>query len=170
MEKDLSPGQYRDLAEFRTVDTCVKTEVNAAATRTAPITPGRTGYLGVSTKKNDAGRLVVDEVAADSPAEKAGLIVGDEVLTVGGVAVESPAALRDLLQGFEPGKNVTIAIRCGEHERRLSAQLEATSKELPFHGVYRIGRFYAIGPPSDAVTEIRMTATYESAGRLRGLQ
>jgi len=41
-----------------------------------------------------------------------------------------PAALRDLLQSFEPGKDITIAIRCGDHERRLSAQLEATSKPL----------------------------------------
>src|SRR5262245_22350295 len=118
-----------ELSDFRTVETCAKTEEKTPAT-SAAATPGRTGYLGVSIKTNEAGRLVVDEVAAQSPAAKAGLIPGDELLTVGGVAVDSPAALRDILQSQEPGKTVTVTIRCGDKERQLSAQLDATSKPL----------------------------------------
>ncbi len=65
-----------DLAGYRTV--------KDAATR-AIVPPraglaGQTGYLGVSTIRDDQGRLVVEEVQPDSPAAKAGVEKGDVVV------------------------------------------------------------------------------------------
>jgi M6 family metalloprotease-like protein len=118
------------LAEFRTVETCQKTEEKTNPAASAPITPGRTGYLGIAAKKNDHGGLLVTEVATDSPADKAGLIPGDEILAIAGTPVDSPSSLRDALQSQRPGSSVSITVRCGDKERKLSAQLDATSKPL----------------------------------------
>jgi hypothetical protein len=63
-----------NLADFRTVETCLKTEIKNPVGGAAALAPGRSGYLGVSVKRNEAGRLIVDEVAAQSPAAKAGLL------------------------------------------------------------------------------------------------
>ncbi len=118
-----------DLRDFRTVENCLKAEEKPAGSGAAAAA-GRTGYLGISAKRDEARGLVVVEVAAGSPAEKAGLMVDDELLAVAGKAVDSPTALRDLLQSRLPGETVTVTIRCGDKERKLSAQLDATSKPL----------------------------------------
>lgn len=119
-----------NLADFRTVETCLKTEEKANPSASRPITPGRTGYLGIAVKKDGNGGLTVSEVAMESPADKAGLIAGDEILAIGGITVDSPSSVRDALQSQPPGQSVSITIRCGDKVRKLSAQLDATSKPL----------------------------------------
>src|SRR5438876_790981 len=65
------------MPEFRTVETAITTTINKAAV--AP-TVGQAGYLGVTLASDQAGRLVVADVAVDSPAEKAGVRSGDVIL------------------------------------------------------------------------------------------
>ena len=77
------------------------------------------GYLGVSIndvadlaeppKGVDTGAAIM-EVHPDTPAEKAGLKVGDVVVTFDGKPVATAAALTDLVTRTSPGARVTVGI------------------------------------------------------------
>ena len=55
-------------------------------------------FLGVLTREENK-RLIVTQVTPGSPAQKAGIRVGDAILNVGGQAVESQAQLMDAIGG-----------------------------------------------------------------------
>jgi len=59
--------------------------------------------------KDEKGVLVGD-VVEGSPAEKAGLQRGDVIVEVEGKKIEEPSQLRNMVAGFEPGKEVTVKI------------------------------------------------------------
>ncbi|MGE0125259.1 MAG: S1C family serine protease, partial [Vicinamibacterales bacterium] len=80
----------------------------------------RQGFLGVSSlpvalperqrvEGRDAG-LLVTAVAGDSPAERAGLLVGDVIVGFDGVAVREPDDLLTLLRGDRVGRAVPLAL------------------------------------------------------------
>lgn len=85
----------------------------------------RRGFLGITTypirlpdsvKSQRAGLLVLS-VSGGSPAEKAGLYLGDVLLSVDGRSVESPAALFSLLGEERIGKTLEARIlRTGKEE------------------------------------------------------
>ena len=54
--------------------------------------------------------LLVAAVSPESPAEAAGLLIGDVILTFDGRVVQSPVDLLELLQGDRVGKTVTVGI------------------------------------------------------------
>jgi S1-C subfamily serine protease len=85
----------------------------------------RRGYLGIAgqpVRLPDHQRsgphtraLVVVEIAAGSPAEAGGMLVGDLVVAFDGEPVESPIDLLELLQGDRVGRSVPVrVIRGGE--------------------------------------------------------
>ncbi|MBD2156156.1 trypsin-like peptidase domain-containing protein [Leptolyngbya sp. FACHB-16] len=81
------------------------------------------GYLGVGLQPvelptqlkqslnltQEAGILIVS-VEADSPAERAGLLIGDILLTLEGEAIASPHALRSQLRPDRIGQSITAQI------------------------------------------------------------
>ncbi len=78
----------------------------------------RRGFLGITTypirlpesvKSQEAGLLVLS-VQPGSPADKAGLFLGDVLLTVDGRSVDSPAALLSLLGEERIGKTLEARI------------------------------------------------------------
>jgi S1-C subfamily serine protease len=82
------------------------------------------GYLGVVgqgvrlSERQRGGHdreqaLIVVGIAAGSPADTAGLIVGDVVLQFDGQPVESPEDLLDLLRGDRVGRTVPVRILRG---------------------------------------------------------
>lgn len=85
----------------------------------------RRGFLGITTypirlpdsvKSQRAGLLVLS-VAEESPAERAGLYLGDVLLAVDGQKVDSPAALFSLLGDDRIGKTLEARIlRTGREE------------------------------------------------------
>jgi S1-C subfamily serine protease len=91
----------------------------------------RRGYLGVATLPvqlpaaaaplaGQAGALLVTAVAPGSPAERAGLLLGDALLSLAGTPVESP---RDLAPVLEPERvGEVIPVRAW----RAGAVVEAT--------------------------------------------
>jgi M6 family metalloprotease-like protein len=112
-----------DLSDYRTVDKAV----------TAKITPsrsGQTGYLGVAAERDTQGRLVVEEVQADSPAAKAGLKKGDLVTRVGDHPVHTPQAFREWLQTYGAGDSVKIGLLRQEKPVEVSATLTAVSRPM----------------------------------------
>ena len=54
--------------------------------------------------------LLVNAVVPDSPADAAGLLVGDVIVAFDGVTVEEPEALLTLLRGDRVGKTTALSI------------------------------------------------------------
>lgn len=87
----------------------------------------RQGYLGIAAQPVRAQRdgvgvdgLLVSSVADDGPAARAGLLVGDVIVALGGHGVNSLEALRERLQ---VGAQVQIAIARGGRAQTLAMQV-----------------------------------------------
>ena len=96
------------------------------------------GFLGVSSStvalpaRQRNGRdqqfgLLVNAVVEGSPAESAGLLVGDVIVAFDGTIVQDPEALVTLLRGDRVGKPVRITVLRGGETR----DLEVTIGERP---------------------------------------
>lgn len=64
------------------------------------LAPGLAGHQGA----------VIDQVTSGSPAEKAGLKVGQLIVSVDGKPVDSQTALSDAITGHKPGDTVTLSV------------------------------------------------------------
>src|SRR5262245_29769249 len=85
------------------------------------------GYLGIAAQPVRAQRdgigvdgLLVSSVADDGPAARAGLLVGDVIVALGGQSVGSLEGLRDRLQ---VGAQVDVDIARGGHAQKVSVQV-----------------------------------------------
>ena len=85
--------------------------------------PSRKSWLGMKTEKKD-GRTVVASVVAGSPAQKAGVNAGDELLALGGHKVDHES-LEKRLEERRPGARVEIAVFRGSRLRRMHATVGA---------------------------------------------
>lgn len=105
----------------------------AAKTAAALLEHGqlRRGYLGLAgqpvslpeRQQGDDGRtlgLLVVGITAGSPAERAGMLVGDVILEFDGHSVESPEHLLDLLTGDRVGRRVTVYVLRGNARQELT--------------------------------------------------
>ena len=93
----------------------------AAATKTAADGGVKQGFLGVSSmpvsipERQRAGHaqtsgLLISQVAADSPAERGGLLIGDVIVGFAGEAVGDPESLVTRLRGKTVGAAVPITV------------------------------------------------------------
>lgn len=83
------------------------------------------GFLGVSLSERidgGSGALVI-EVVDGSPADQAGVEVGDAIVGVDGVTITGPAGLMATIRDAGPGDEVQLDIRRGGRERSLTATL-----------------------------------------------
>ena len=92
---------------------------------------GKMGFVGITAATNATGQSVVTGVAPESPAHKAGVKTDDVVLSLNGEMVESPDALRSLIESNLPGENITLALQ------RNAARMEVTAKLMPLGSVGR---------------------------------
>lgn len=116
-----------DLAEYRTVDTAMTTrDAKAAAAAVA-----RPGFLGLLVAANAQGRLAIAEVAANSPAARAGVRAGDLLLSLNGAAVADADAFYNLLRTKSLGEAVKLALARQDQQLELQATLEPPSRPLP---------------------------------------
>lgn len=96
-----------------------------------------TPFLGVGLSAADTG-VMVEAVQADSPADKAGVQVGDVITAIDGKAVTSET-IRDVVGSYKIGDEITLAItRKGE-----SMDIQVTLAERPA----------ATEPPAPTVSE-----------------
>lgn len=70
----------------------------------------RTGIGLKEAKLNAATIARVDRVAPGSPAEKAGVRVGDEVTMVNGIPVSNIEQYREVMRSAQPGSKVTLSL------------------------------------------------------------
>src|SRR5262249_32170875 len=102
---------------------------DAIATLSATSRPKKLGagpppYLGLALEEVKEGDGVkVQSVAKDSPAEKAGLKVGDWVLKLNGDELNRPGRLRDVLEGKRAGDELTLLVVQDKKETELKAKL-----------------------------------------------
>ncbi len=93
----------------------------AAATKVATEGGAKQGFLGVSSmpvplpERQRAGRsqargLLISHVAANSPAESGGLLVGDVIVGFGGEAIQDAESLVTRLRGNRVGNAVPITV------------------------------------------------------------
>src|SRR5690242_17777021 len=76
------------------------------------------GYLGIVGQPvrfpdKETGGLLVTSLAPDGPAAKAGVLIGDVVLSLDGTAVAAPEDLLDLLTGSRIGQAATLQLLRG---------------------------------------------------------
>jgi S1-C subfamily serine protease len=110
----------------------------AAATRAASEGGVKQGFLGVSSlpvplpERQRGGRsqtsgLLISHVAAESPAEQGGLLVGDVIVGFGGEVVEDPESLVTRLRGNKVGAAVPITVIRGTN----ALDVTVTVRERP---------------------------------------
>jgi S1-C subfamily serine protease len=111
---------------YRTVLTIPNTTIDRVVTQLLEKGHIARGYIGVGVQpveigeamqrsagvKQDAGLLLL-MVSPAGPAEKAGLLVGDILLTVNGSAVSDPRELQAALDSESVGKQLKIAVLRG---------------------------------------------------------
>jgi putative serine protease PepD len=102
------------------IDTAV-----ASASHIVKGEPIRTGYLGVSLNTPSLGRAgaLVDDVAPGSPAERAGLKVGDLIVKVGNRPIQSSDDLAAEVRLLAPGQNAVLQVLRDGRERTVSVTL-----------------------------------------------
>ncbi len=85
----------------------------------------RRGYLGVGAYPTKGGALIAN-IEDGSPAQTAGLLVGDILTELDGVAITGPDSLRNAL-GDRAGQTVSIAIQRGGVAQTVSATIGTKS-------------------------------------------
>jgi S1-C subfamily serine protease len=89
------------------------------------------GFLGVAIEnRTDGGSgALITEVSADSPAEAAGIEVGDVVVAADGRAIDGQGGLIARIRDSEPGAEFTLTIlRDGERVERTATLAERTNQ------------------------------------------
>lgn len=81
-------------------------------------------WLGITGREDpDTGRPVVDEVAAGSPAEAAGVQPGDVMLALDDAALDSFSMLLGLLHRHRPGQQVSLRLDRGGTPVEVTVEL-----------------------------------------------
>jgi M6 family metalloprotease-like protein len=93
-------------------------------------TAGQPGYIGVRVETGKSGKLVVQEIEAESPAAKAGLKAGDALTRMDGRQVKTASQLRDGLQAATPGAQVRLTVERKGRRLELAATVGAVSRPL----------------------------------------
>ena len=113
-----------DLTEYRTVATA-----KTAAVKQLAGPPKQAAHLGVFVEQ-DAGAVRVAAVEPESPAEAAGLAVGDRILAVDAKPATTREAFRSLITGLVDGDRVALTVQHKSQPLALTVQLGATSRPL----------------------------------------
>lgn len=94
---------------------------SAPRTERTPILPNLPRALTV------LGGARVEEVEKDSPAEKAGLQVGDVITAVGSTKLNANTSLADVIKTYKPGDKVELSVTRGAQTLKLTVELGAAA-------------------------------------------
>jgi len=113
-------GTAIPIDELRPVIDRLRKGIAEAAVETGP---AGEGWIGVKVR-GDGGKVVVDSVDKDGPAELAGLGRGDVILEVANTPVKTPKDLEEKLKGMEAGSIVWIKADVAGKVETLKVTLE----------------------------------------------
>jgi M6 family metalloprotease-like protein len=125
--REIGKPSLPDLSEFRTVDKAITTRISKASPTAAV---GQAGFLGIHVQPDAGGKLIVAEVAPDSPAARAQLRKGDILLGIEGHRPAGPDAVREWLQARAPGETVKLALLRHDQPLEVTATLAAVSRPM----------------------------------------
>jgi membrane-associated protease RseP (regulator of RpoE activity) len=113
-----------------------------------PTTPR--GWLGFSfdavfTEPGERPRLVIRDVVEESPARRAGVLVGDTVLRVNGLSA-TDELMRTLSVALSPGDTVRLLVRRAAADREFTMQ--AAERPAEYATLQRDSRVVIIDPDS----------------------
>jgi S1-C subfamily serine protease len=91
----------------------------------------------------------VREVIADSPADEAGLRVGDLIMSVDDVPLDANHRLADMLATYEPGDQVELQVLRGERSLSLDVRLGENEEGAPYLGIRYVDMFRERQAPAD---------------------
>ena len=125
------------------------------------LTTGQYGGIGISTPIKRGGKMVVRTVFEGYPAQKAGLLPGDEILTINGVSIEkkSDSDVSKMLKGQAQSVVKLSVTRYGQdkpveltitRDRIQTANVPYVGMLSPEIGYFRLGGFTV-----DAGREVR---------------
>lgn len=86
------------------------------------------GFLGVRVATLQSGGVIVQQLVAGGPAEKAGIKAGDVILSIGKTQIQSFEDLAGVLADTKPGTTVSVGVR---HSDGTTATVSVTVAELP---------------------------------------
>jgi thiol-disulfide isomerase/thioredoxin len=97
----------------------------------AELDPNAPAWLGVelALRMPEEPGVLVRSVVPGSPAERAGVVAGDVILSVEGQNVGRPAELVAEISGRHPGERVSLAVLRHGDNRLFAAELEALPNE-----------------------------------------
>lgn len=84
-----------------------------------------------------SGWALVVNVAEDSPADRAGLRVGDLITSVGGEPLRDGVSLADLIQQYRPGDEIELDVLRGRREGIITVTLGRSPRDrhVPWLGI-----------------------------------
>jgi S1-C subfamily serine protease/photosystem II stability/assembly factor-like uncharacterized protein len=93
---------------------------------TAPATPPQTAnvYLGIQGENGEKGGAVLTEITQDGPAQKAGLLAGDTVQSIGGRNVTDYDALVAAIRQLKAGEKIKVGILRDGQQKELDVTPE----------------------------------------------
>ena len=127
------PRLHIDLTGYHTVKTAIQADTKPTKAITGPLI---VGYIGVEIGTDKQGRVILEEIAPDSPAELAGLKAGSRIVKFNDEAVSTRAILKEKLRGIYADEPITFTIQTGESQKDIKVTPRAASK--PFSSVPQV--------------------------------
>jgi serine protease Do len=85
-------------------------------------------WIGVKGASPTEEGVQVGEVISGSPAQQAGIQVGDQILSFAGRSVSEFDQLKELVRGHDPGETVPVEVMRGIERVRISLRIGSTSE------------------------------------------
>jgi thiol-disulfide isomerase/thioredoxin len=121
-------------------------------------------WLGIELGKGPAGGIVAKHVVKSSPAGKAGVTDGDQLIAVDGATLEEPRQLVARVALLGPNSPIALRIRRGGVERDVTATLVPHPGADQVMRLDKIGTFAPTWKPLNAVAG----SVPANIGKLRG--
>jgi M6 family metalloprotease-like protein len=138
--------------DYRPIEKAIAAKIQPGV---RPTTAGPAAHLGVHVQPDAMGRLVVEDVQADSPAEKAGVKVGDIVTRLDGKETGTADAFRSALKAKAPGSTLKLALSRSGHAVEVTTTLAPASRPMPAGRVPQptpLGLTVTVAKEGDGVT------------------
>lgn len=82
----------------------------------------QTAFMGVSLSQR-VGRVVLSDVVPDGPADSAGLLVDDEIISLADQPIERVGQIFDVLRSRSPGQTMRVIVQRNDQSRVISLKL-----------------------------------------------
>src|SRR5262245_46464030 len=127
LSRSLVSAADNDLGDYRTVENAITTLVKSSGSTNLI---QRTPFLGLVLGTDGKGKLIVEEIATDSPAAKAGIDRGDQLLKADGKDIKTDDDFEDLLRSKGPGETLRLRMSRKDKPLDVTATLAALSRPM----------------------------------------